>query len=86
MILAQVQIHNRAGDDSCVANNGLCPDWIWDNFDRYVDPFFQHVLLTVGAVAVGFLTPFPICSPRRRSTARWWTSAAPSPVCSPSRS
>jgi osmoprotectant transport system permease protein len=57
VILAQVQIHNRAGDESCVADNGLCPDWIWDNFDRYVDPFWDHVYLTVVAVAIGFAIP-----------------------------
>ena len=46
--LAQVQIRDRSGDDgSCVADNGFCPDWIADNFDRYVDPFFEHVLLTL---------------------------------------
>ena len=60
MILAQVQIHNRAGDESCVANNGLCPDWIWDNLDRYVDPFWDHVYLTVVAVAIGFAISFTL--------------------------
>jgi osmoprotectant transport system permease protein len=60
VILAQVQIHNRAGDDSCVANNGLCPSWIWDNFDRYVDPFWDHVYLTVVAVAIGFAISFAL--------------------------
>ena len=60
MILAQVQIHNRAGDESCVANNGLCPDWIWDNFDRYVNPFWDHVYLTLVAVAIGFAISFTL--------------------------
>jgi len=60
MILAQVQIHNRAGDESCVANNGLCPDWIWDNFDRYTGPFWDHVYLTVVAVAIGFAISFTL--------------------------
>ena len=46
--LAQVQIRDRT--DTCESNNGFCPDWIADNFDRYVDPFFQHALLTVLAV------------------------------------
>jgi osmoprotectant transport system permease protein len=53
-LLAQVEIRDRS-EDTCVSDNGLCPDWIVDNFDRYVDPFFQHVLLTVVAVAIGFL-------------------------------
>ena len=51
-LLAQVEIRER--EDTCVADNGFCPDWIADNFDRYVDPFFQHVLLTVVAMAIGF--------------------------------
>jgi osmoprotectant transport system permease protein len=58
-LLAQVEIHKRT-DDSCVSDNGFCPDWIADNFDRYVDPFFQHVLLTVVAVAIGFLIAFSL--------------------------
>jgi osmoprotectant transport system permease protein len=55
-LLAQVEIRER--DDTCVADNGFCPDWIVDNFDRYVDPFFQHVLLTVVAMAIGFAISF----------------------------
>ncbi len=43
-----------------MANNGFCPDWIFDNFDRYVDPFFRHVLLTVTAMAIGFLIAFAL--------------------------
>ena len=60
MIVAQVEIRDRSGDDSCVADNGFCPDWIWDNFDRYVDPFWDHVYLTVVAVAVGFAISFTL--------------------------
>ena len=58
-LLAQVEIRNR-GEDTCVSDNGFCPGWIADNFDRYVDPFFQHVLLTVVAVAIGFLISFSL--------------------------
>jgi osmoprotectant transport system permease protein len=50
-LFAQVEIRERT-QDSCVSDNGFCPGWIADNFDRYVDPFFQHVLLTVVAVGV----------------------------------
>ncbi len=52
MIVAQVEIRERG--DGCVAGNGFCPDWIADNADRYVDPFWQHVFLTVTSVAIGF--------------------------------
>jgi len=41
-----------------VAENGLCPGWIVDNFDRYIDPFWQHVFLTVVSVAIGFVIAF----------------------------
>ena len=30
-----------------MADNGICPDWIVDNFDRYVSPFWEHVYLTL---------------------------------------
>jgi osmoprotectant transport system permease protein len=59
--LAQVEIRDRSGDDgSCVADNGLCPDWIVDNFDRYVDPFFEHVVLTLVSLAIGFAIAFAL--------------------------
>ena len=60
MIIAQVEIRDRSGEESCVADNGFCPEWIWDNFDRYVDPFWAHVYLTVVAVAVGFAISFTL--------------------------
>ena len=57
--LAQVEIQERAGD-TCEAEGGFCPDWIAENFDRYVDPFFQHVFLTVTSVAAGFVIAFAL--------------------------
>jgi len=57
--LAQVEIRDRSGGDgSCVADNGFCPEWIADNFDRYVDPFFEHVVLTMVSLAIGFAIAF----------------------------
>jgi osmoprotectant transport system permease protein len=53
-MLAQVEIRDRSGDASCVADNGFCPDWIADNLDRYWDPLAQHVYLVVVSVAIGF--------------------------------
>ena len=58
LFLAQLQIRERT--DSCVSDNGFCPDWIVHNFDRYVDPFFQHVYLTVVSVAIGFGIAFAL--------------------------
>jgi osmoprotectant transport system permease protein len=54
VILAQVEIRDRSGDASCVANDGFCPGWIVDHLDRYWEPLQQHVVLTVVAVAIGF--------------------------------
>jgi osmoprotectant transport system permease protein len=60
-LLAQVQIQDRSGGEgTCVADNGLCPSWIVDNFDRYVDPFMQHVFLTLVSVAIGFAISFAL--------------------------
>jgi osmoprotectant transport system permease protein len=67
---AQVQIHNRsAGDASCVADNGFCPSWIVDNFNRYTDPLLQHVFLTVVSVAIGFSISFGLALVAHRR--RW---------------
>ena len=56
-----VQLRDRsAGDGSCVADNGFCPEWIADNFDRYVDPFFEHVVLTLVSLGIGFAISFAL--------------------------
>jgi osmoprotectant transport system permease protein len=59
-VIAQLEIHRRAGDDSCVAGNGFCPSWIADNLDRYLHPFWQHVYLCVIAVVAGFVIAFAL--------------------------
>jgi osmoprotectant transport system permease protein len=56
--LAQVQIRDRS--DSCVADNGFCPDWIVDNLGRYDEPLLQHIYLTVVSVAIGFAIAFSL--------------------------
>jgi len=58
-LLAQVEIRERSGE-GCVAENGFCPEWIFDNFDRYVDPFVEHVYLTVVSVGIGFAIAFSL--------------------------
>jgi osmoprotectant transport system permease protein len=57
-LLAAVQIHERK--DSCVSDNGFCPSWIVDNFNRYTHPFEQHVYLTVVSLALGFAIAFTL--------------------------
>lgn len=51
--LAAFEIQDRSAG-GCVQDNGFCPDWIVDNFDRYTHPLVQHIELTVIAVALGF--------------------------------
>jgi osmoprotectant transport system permease protein len=58
-LLAQLQIR-KDPTESCEADNGFCPGWIADNFGEYVDPFFEHVYLTVVAVAIGFAISFTL--------------------------
>ncbi len=59
MTFAQLQRRDRSGED-CVADNGICPDWIADNFDRYLSPFWEHVYLTLVSVAIGFAIAFAL--------------------------
>jgi osmoprotectant transport system permease protein len=68
MILAQLQRRDRTGED-CIADNGVCLDWIADNFDRYVTPFWEHVYLTVVSVAIGFVIAFALALVAHRR--RW---------------
>jgi osmoprotectant transport system permease protein len=68
--LAQVEIQERSGE-GCVQENGFCPDWIADNFDRYVDPFWQHVFLTLVSVGIGFGIAFALALLAHRR--RWLT-------------
>ena len=53
--LGALIIHNRSHESNCVSNDGFCPSWIADNWHRYTHPFWQHVYLTIVAVAIGFL-------------------------------
>ncbi len=68
MPLAQIQFEKRKGE-TCVAENGFCPDWISENLDRYVDPFWQHVFLTATSVVIGFVIAFALALLAHRK--RW---------------
>ena len=59
-VLAQLKIRGEGDEeaDSCVADNGFCPDWIADNFDRYTDPLREHIELTLATVPLGFAIAF----------------------------
>jgi osmoprotectant transport system permease protein len=69
-LFAQLQRRDRT-EESCVADNGVCPDWIADNFDRYVTPFWEHVYLTLVSVAIGFAIAFGLALLAYRR--RWLT-------------
>jgi osmoprotectant transport system permease protein len=70
VLFAQLQRRERT-EESCVADNGICPDWIAENFDRYVTPFWEHVYLTVVSVAIGFAIAFSLALLAHRR--RWLT-------------
>jgi osmoprotectant transport system permease protein len=59
VVFAQLQRRDRSAED-CVADNGICPDWIAENLDRYADPFWQHVYLTLVSLAIGFAIAFAL--------------------------
>jgi osmoprotectant transport system permease protein len=67
-VLAEVQIHERSGQ-SCIAQNKLCPGWIFDNFDRYTHPLLEHVVLVVVSVSIGFAIAFALALVAHRR--RW---------------
>ncbi|HMU28269.1 MAG TPA: ABC transporter permease [Solirubrobacterales bacterium] len=51
---------DRSGG-SCIQDNKLfCPGWVANNYDRYVDPTLQHLVLVGSAVAAGFLIAFSL--------------------------
>jgi len=58
-ILAQLGddfFSNREGAaEKCPGNNGLCLGWIADNFSDYIHPFWEHVLLSIVPLAIGFV-------------------------------
>jgi len=71
---------DRTGPQSCVQNDGFCPDWIVKNFDLFVDPTLEHIYLTVVSVSLGFLIAFSLglIAHRRRwliAPLTWVTSA-----------
>jgi osmoprotectant transport system permease protein len=56
-------------DSDCIRDNGaFCAGWVIDNFDRYVDPLVQHIVLVAASVGLGFVIAFAmaLASHRRR--------------------
>jgi osmoprotectant transport system permease protein len=69
-VLGQVQIRERTGR-GCVAENGFCPEWIADNFDKYWTPLLEHIWLSVISVVIGFAIAFTLALIAHRQ--RWLT-------------
>ena len=47
---------NREGAaERCPGNNGLCPGFILDHFNQYWSPLWEHVLLSVVPLTIGFV-------------------------------
>jgi osmoprotectant transport system permease protein len=59
-LLAQLNIRERDSAPSCVEDNGFCPSWIADNWERYKTPFFEHLELTLISVVIGFTIAFTL--------------------------
>ncbi|MEA2340874.1 MAG: osmoprotectant transport system permease protein [Solirubrobacteraceae bacterium] len=69
-VLAQLTIRDRdPAQSDCVSENGFCPGWIADNLDRYLEPFWQHVYLSLIAVVLGFAIAFALALVAHRR--RW---------------
>ena len=69
-LLAQVQIRDpNDPSTSCVAENkSFCLNWALDNYDRYVTPTLEHILLVVISVVIGFLIAFAMAYLSHRRT------------------
>jgi osmoprotectant transport system permease protein len=69
-LFGQIDVRDPGeGGTSCVANDGLyCFDWVADNWESYVTPTLEHVVLVVVSVVLGFLIAFgmALLSHRRR--------------------
>jgi osmoprotectant transport system permease protein len=56
--LADVVLHDRSQPDCIQRNEIFCPGWAVDNFNRYVDPAIQHIVLVLASVCAGFAIAF----------------------------
>ena len=69
---ATIEFRDRSGG-GCIQDNKLfCPGWVVDNYDRYVDPTLQHLVLVLSSVSAGFLIAFSLAVLAHRH--RWLSS------------
>ena len=65
MIASYLPVFAQLGEDffgdrenasqRCPGNNGLCPGWIADNIGDYLHPLWEHVLLSIVPLLIGFV-------------------------------
>ena len=58
VLIGGVVLHNRSNPDCIQRNDLFCPGWAVDNFNRYVDPAIQHIVLVLASVCAGFAIAF----------------------------
>jgi osmoprotectant transport system permease protein len=58
--LADVILRDRSNPDCIQRNEIFCPGWAVDNFNRYVDPAIQHIVLVLASVCAGFAIAFAL--------------------------
>lgn len=51
---------DRSGGGCIQENRLFCPGWVAENYDRYIDPTLEHLVLVGSAVAAGFLIAFAL--------------------------
>jgi len=71
LLLAQLGpgFFQQRKSSGCVQDNGFCPDWILQNFGRYIPPLEEHAILTLTTLAIGFAIAFALALFAHRS--RW---------------
>ncbi|MDQ2700143.1 MAG: ABC transporter permease [Actinomycetota bacterium] len=63
---------DRSGGGCIEENRLFCPGWVTENYDRYVDPTLQHLVLVLSSVAAGFAIAFMLAILAHRH--RWLSS------------
>lgn len=63
---------DRSGGGCIQENRLFCPGWVADNFERYVEPTVEHLVLVGSAVIAGFLIAFALAVLAHRH--RWLKS------------
>ncbi|MDX6615150.1 MAG: osmoprotectant transport system permease protein, partial [Solirubrobacterales bacterium] len=69
LLAAVSQDFFKSNQNTCVAQNKVCPGWAIHHIDRYVTPALQHIVLVVVSVSLGFVIAMALALLSHRS--RW---------------